>query len=534
MERLPARTKVLTVDMGTSYFKVSLFNHRGELDVLQAVPTPVTCSSGERAEIDAEAFRDCISGAVQNLKRQAGTLDGVKAVSFVTQTNSFALFDRANEPLTPFILWSDARARGEEALLEEFASVALFYQTTGVPQLNHLFLPAKLAWLHRYEQKIVESTARLGLISDYFTWWLTGRWWTEAAAAGLTGLANIHTLDWWREACSIAKISVDRLPRIVRAGTSAGTIKPEVTRDWGLPPDCQLIVGCLDQFGSAMGAGNVAPGSVSETTGTVLATVRCDKFFNPNPKSAIFQGPGFQQGHYYQLTFGELSAGILERYRNAKAPETTFAQLDKLAAGVPRGADGLRLRMDAFQRPVDQFFEGRTERHTRGHEVRAILEAVSGELCRQVRTLTDNVLPARVVAGGGAARSELWLRIKTEALGCPVVAADCQETASRGAALLAPESPQRRACGTSCYPFLNSALDITLMTTFPQRKVALSFLAYSDDAEFFCVGTSIRLAYAGSEVHIATDGDCGSDQNCPQNCRVFKKLTEYAAIPSYS
>jgi LmbE family N-acetylglucosaminyl deacetylase len=45
-----------------------------------------------------------------------------------------------------------------------------------------------------------------------------------------------------------------------------------------------------------------------------------------------------------------------------------------------------------------------------------------------------------------------------------------------------------------------------------QRRVALSLLAHPDDAEFLCVGTLIRLAQAGWEIHIATvaTGDCGS------------------------
>src|SRR5690242_6018586 len=44
------------------------------------------------------------------------------------------------------------------------------------------------------------------------------------------------------------------------------------------------------------------------------------------------------------------------------------------------------------------------------------------------------------------------------------------------------------------------------------RRVALSFLAHPDDAEFLCAGTQIRLADAGWEIHIATatPGDCGT------------------------
>lgn len=50
------------------------------------------------------------------------------------------------------------------------------------------------------------------------------------------------------------------------------------------------------------------------------------------------------------------------------------------------------------------------------------------------------------------------------------------------------------------------------MTNAPTRRVALSLLAHPDDAEMLCVGTLIRLADAGWEIHIATvaAGDCGT------------------------
>lgn len=137
------------------------------------------------------------------------------------------------------------------------------------------------------------------------------------------------------------------------------------------------------------------------------------------------------------MMFSELSAGILERYRNASAPNATFEDLDRLAAAVPPGAMGLKVRGDAFHLDVGEFFLGRTSNHTMGHEVRSILEAVAYELKRHVSELTSGIIPKQVTSGGGAARSWLWQTIKSEVLGCLVVAAECPETASRGAALLA-------------------------------------------------------------------------------------------------
>lgn len=435
--RSHAPEKVLAVDLGTSYFKVGLFNHRGELEVLKSTPVPTTITSDGRVELEVIAFRDCITDAVRSVAKQAGGLHEVRAVSFATQANSFALFDAAYEPLTPFILWSDRRAKDEQSVLSKLVNLPEFYETTGVVDLNHLFLPAKLSWLRRHEPRLTYKTARIAHLSDYLSWWLSGHWSTEAAVAGLTGLANIHSLEWSPAALSVAEIDVQQLPRIVRAGTSAGKVLSEVARAWGLPQHCEFVAGCLDQFASAIGARNTDPGKISETTGTVMATIRCSSSFDRSLKGNVFQGPGFRKGLYYQMLFSELSAGLLERYRNTRVPNLTFAQLDQMAATIPPGSEGLTARADAFHHSLDECFEGRAANHTPAHETRAILEAVANELARQVRALTGGVTPERVFAGGGASRSELWLRIKSEAVGCPVVPVDCDETACRGAAWLA-------------------------------------------------------------------------------------------------
>lgn len=429
---------MLAVDLGTSYFKVGLFNCQANLEVVKSAPVPTTGVSDGHVELDVTAFRSCIAELIRAVASHVGGLQEVGAVSFASQANSFSLFNAANEPLTPFILWSDPRAKDEDnAILEKLAGLPDFYETTGVANLNHLFLPAKIAWLRRSKPQLLADTARIVQLSDYFTWWLAGQWLTEASVAGLTGLANIHRLEWSPVALSIAQVDDEQLPRMVRAGTSAGPLNSELAREWTLPADCELVVGCLDQFASAIGAGNVAPGTLSETTGTVLATIRCAPGFDQDRGTEVFQGPAFRQGLYYQMTFGELSAGLLERFRNSRASGATFAELDEMAATAPRGSAGLRVREDAFHRPLDECFEGRTAEHTTAHEVRAILEAVAAQLARQVRALTGGAPPQRVVAGGGAARSKLWLKIKSDTLGCPVVPADCEESACRGAALLA-------------------------------------------------------------------------------------------------
>jgi sugar (pentulose or hexulose) kinase len=180
------------------------------------------------------------------------------------------------------------------------------------------------------------------------------------------------------------------------------------------------------------------PGAVSETTGTVLATIRCaqgvdDALDTPE----VFRGPAFSDNLYYEMVFSEQSAGILERFRNECAPELGFPKLDCLAAESPKGSRGLQLHPEAYRRDADHLFVGLQPHHSIGDKVRAILEGVADELAGQVRRLCGSSLPEVIHAAGGAAKSDLWLRIKSESLGIPVRAVECEEPTSLGSARLA-------------------------------------------------------------------------------------------------
>jgi xylulokinase len=430
--------KILSIDLGTTLFKFALFDRGGELCGDCRIPPPVAASDNGCMELPADAFADAIAGGISELARvvDAGLAD-VEAVTFATQTNSFVLLDSAERPLTPIILWPDRRAAEIEAEVVERCDLPEFSATTGIPQISLQFMVAKLLWLQRHSPAIWNATNKLCLISDYLTLLLTGKHATEAGAAGLTGLVDIHRCRWWPEMLGRFEIDERRLPAICRAGTELGLIDPAAAKRFGLPGTCRFVVGCLDQYAGAIGAGNVEPGMLSETTGTVLATVRCTDRFMTEPRAGVFQGPGFCEGLYWQMAFGDVSANYLQWYRDQLSDRPEFEQLTALAASIAPGAGGLRAKTGVVLTDLASVFEGMTARHARGHAVRCILETVAAALGEQIRTLCNEATPADVRCAGGAARSDLWLQIKADMLGVPTIATTCPEPTSLGAAMLA-------------------------------------------------------------------------------------------------
>jgi xylulokinase len=431
--------KILTFDLGTTYLKAALFDQEGQLSGLARLPAPVDHPQPGWSQIVPERFRQTIRDAVNRLRADsAGSLSDVAAVSFATQTNSFLLLDAADAPLTPIILWSDERALGLDETVQALAAIAGFYAATGVPVFNHLFMAAKLLHLRRTEPRLWLSARRLCLISDYLTLWLTGWHMTEAGTAGLTGLVDVRRLSWWPPLCEKLELPERWLPQVARAGTDLGPIRPEAAAELGLPEACRFVVGCLDQYAGAIGAGNVAPGSVSETTGTVLSLVRCSEGFAEAASNDVFQGPAFRENPFWQMVFGNRSANLLEAYRNSLPDRPPFETLSELAARTPIGAGGLRIKPDAVPADVAGMFLG-SGSDDRGRAVRAILEAVAVALAAYVDQLCGDARPLEIRSVGGAARSRPWLQIKADVLNLPVAATLCPEGTSLGAALLAAQ-----------------------------------------------------------------------------------------------
>lgn len=427
---------ILVFDLGTTNLKATLFDLEGALLALAHVPTPVSNTRAPHSEVSVAGLDAALLSLARDLQAQApDAYTQVRAVTFSSQTNTFALFDADNEALTPFVVWNDRRATNHTAPLDQLQALPDFYATTGVPGMSAEFMVAKLHWFQQETPELWERVARVALISDYLTWRFTGQFVTEAGAAGLTGLVDIHTADWWPEALAIAGLERDMLSEVARAGTRRGAITPEAAEAFQLPADCQFVVGCLDQYAGAIGAANVMPGGVSETTGTVLATVRCAGAFDATAGSPVFWGPAAEPGRYYEMLFGDISGNLLEAYRNALPDPPDFDTLAQTAEAADQGEWRLPRDLDTPDL-LDHVREWARPR-LRGEAVRAILAGVAAALAEQVDQLCGAKRPAVVHSVGGAARSRIWMRIKADTLGLPMRAVACPEPTSLGAALLA-------------------------------------------------------------------------------------------------
>ncbi len=437
-------THVLTFDLGTTYFKAAVFTDAGRLQALARRATPIEAPEPGWVQIQPHTFKTTIAALCGDLRQQQpDAFNAVRAVSFASQTNSFLLLNGNHQPLTPIIVWTDRRAADQARWIDRFNALPRRYAVTGVPQMDPLFAAAKLHRLRHNEPEVWRAAQRFCLISDYLTLWLTGRHVAAAGAAAMTGLLDIHTLRWWPPALETLGIDPALLPRPARAGADAGPVLPEAAETLGLPPGCRLIVGDLDQYAGAVAAGDVVPGRVSETTGTVLAVVQCRDAFDPQlADHGVFQGPAFDRSLYFRMAFCSLSANLLEAYQRTEAPESTFPELDQLAAQAmtrqPRGALDLAAS-EAGGAPVFRKPPG-----SPGDGALIIMRAVAQRLDQELDRVCGPDRPSRVTCLGGGARSAVWRDLKRQAAGVAMNPAASDEPTSLGAAVFAVSALRQR------------------------------------------------------------------------------------------
>ena len=384
-------TRILTLDLGTTYFKGSLFDHEGQAVAMvrrrlgpglansravarsapsgSAGPSPGSSRSWARREADWASGGRHLCHANQQLPAAGSARSTTDA-------------DHSGPTTVPGRRRTKCRGCWRAWHCRNHGSAGDRPPVHG----RQVVVAAK------HLPEVWSLARRLCLISDYLTLWMTGCHSTEAGAAGLTGLLDVHRLAWWPEACERLAIPRAWLPECVRAGTDLGPIRSGIAASLGLPrlPLRRRLPRsiCRGHRGGQHHRRHLGNHRHGAGHGPVCRSIRR----RTGPRRV--QGPGFAEGTVFQMVFGDVSANLLEAYCNTLPERPGFEELDRAAARVAQGAGGLRVDHAGGRTDAQAMFLGWTDRHGRGHAVRAILEAVAFAWAERIDKLCDGHRPA--------------------------------------------------------------------------------------------------------------------------------------------
>lgn len=442
-----ARDLLLGIDVGTTSIKAAAFTPDG-VPVAAASRACEPIQSGrDRWELELDSCWTGIRGCCADLLAGGLAPQEVAALAVSAQAETVAPLDARGEALRPAIMWLDGRSAREARELAEELGEERLHEVSGQPRVLPMWPATKILWIARHEPRVHAAARWWAQPLDYICFRLTGRMVSEASVYSSSLMLDIGSRTWWTPMLDRVGVAPDQLPELVDGGTVLGGLRAGVADELGLASGTPVVMGGFDQACTALGAGNAVPGAVSESTGTSLAlhsTVEGSSV--PQLGGAVPLHLHVVRGHSFLNASAPTAGAALDWFRKALATDGgSYERFAALAGSVAPGSDGVVVlphlagsvspELDPAARGV---VFGLSTHHTAAHVARAALEGVGFALAEMLdaeRALGAN--PDAINAVGGGSQLDLWLQIKADILGVPVLANEVRDAGALGAAILA-------------------------------------------------------------------------------------------------
>lgn len=446
---------VLGLDMGTSTVKAALFAPDGARVGMQSEEYLLTPDS-QVVEADPELYWSPVVRATRRLLEDFdGRPEQIAAVS--TSTFGESIFPMAADgtPVRPSISWMDNRSDEEARAITERVGAREIQSTSGQADIGPIWPATKFLWMARHEPEAFRRTAKFLLPDDYLLFKLGGEMVAEQTMWGSSLVMDIHRRAWSETLLEAAGVGAGKLPTLTPTGTVIGHVSRECSDATGLSTQTKVVAGAMDQMCSAVGAGNISPGIITESTGTVVALLTTTLApvidFDTRVPCHIHAVPGKYCLLPWSPTGGLVLKWFKDRFCEEEVKRATEEGLDVYdllcqgAAEVPVGSDGLLILphlegagFPEYAPAARGVIFGLTLRHGKPELVRAILESIAYLIRSDVETLARLGVEAdEIRVLGGGAKSALWNHIKADVLNLPVAVPANREGAVLGAAIIA-------------------------------------------------------------------------------------------------
>jgi len=452
---------LLSLDVGTTSVKGVLFDRRGRPVAAAIEEYALDKPARDIVELDCRQYWDGACKVIRHLlDDSAWRCSDIVAVGVTSQGETLIALDASGRPLRPAIVWLDNRSQAQADRIAAEFDIQEVYRTTGQQGIAPTWTATRILWLRENQPEIFREAHKFLLVADYLLYRLTGTFCTDGGLNPSTLYFDITAYRWWARMLQFLGIEAAQLPEVRSSGEIAGKVTPEAASQTGLAAGTPVVTAPMDQICAAVGAGNIAPGMITENTGAALAICATVEGPTYDPQRRVGCFNHAAKGRYVLLPWVQTAGMALRWFRDELGGGLDYDALCREAATVPPGAEGLVFLpylSGAGCPDMDSRARGTFWRidlaHRRAHFTRAVLESVAfvlrqnleflgalGFTCDEVRCL------------GGGSRSELWVQIKADMLNLPCVVMDTEESTALGVAILA-------AVGAGLYPNLPEAID---------------------------------------------------------------------------
>ena len=453
---------LLGVDLGTQTTRVVAFDRRGRRLVAASRPTISHRRGDEGADYHPDelfaAVEDCLAETVAGLPRGVP----IAGLAIASVGESCVLVDAQGRATAPALVWFDRRTEDAGRIIEAKIGRERLFALTG-HRVDPTFGLCKLWWMREHWPEAFAKARRVLNVADWIAFRLSGVAATDLTLASRTLALDAHQRRWSEEILDELGFAPTLFARLTPSGAALGPMTRSISNKLGFAKPPIVAVGGHDHLCGLYAAAAAEAGVLLDSMGTAEAILLA----TPAPlKDPAILAQGFFQGAvatHRELSYigGGLNAsgGAIEWFRTligGAAHEALIAE----AETVRPGSDGVVFLPHLAYAPPPEpdtnargAFVGLTSSAGRASLYRAVLEGLALQVKRMVEALAALPgvgSPRQIRVIGGNSRNALFLSIKANAFGAPLIVMDEPEATALGAALLG-------GVGAGVWPDLDAA-----------------------------------------------------------------------------
>ena len=434
----------LGIDIGGTGCKCVAFSDQGQQLALCYEEYPLPAGA---VNLPPEILTESVFRVIRDCAAQLPNREEIAAITVSSFGESFVAVDEKGDALDDIRMYfGNSDSAAFDALVEKVGPEKFMEICRILPDSSYSL--AKMLYTMEIAPRPVWKFL---FIAGFLSYKLSGRAATDVSLACRSLLYDVRQGEWSEELASAAGIPMDTLPEVVQPGALLGRLLPEVAAKLGIPETAVVVMGTHDQIVNALGAGVENLGDAVDTSGTCECVT---PLFGAIPETLAFQKDNFACVPYLEelgyVTYAyNISAGSVVRwyrdtlgYHLKEAGKSIYDVLNETAPAEPTGLMVLPFLQGMGGTPdVDPkatgLIAGLTTQTRLPDIYRAILEGITFEIRYNMEKLeAGNVRIQRLLACGGGARSSVWLQIKADILGCPIIPVEIEETGAMGSAIL--------------------------------------------------------------------------------------------------
>lgn len=432
------------IDLGTSSLKCIIVDELGAVISSASrdyqFDAPVQGFAQQQTEIWWEACCYCVSKAIAKAGIEPVDIQGV---SFSGQMHGLVMLDSEGQVLYPSILHCDSRSDKQVREIKQVLGSEYIKSHVINPIYTGFLLPS-LLWIRDNEPEIFAEVRHVFMPKDFLRYMMTGEINSDYSDASATLAFDIAAGEWSHDIIKKFDLDISIFPKCFWTDEVTGYVTRKAAEQTGLAEKTPVIAGGGDQIMQAIGNGVYGLDKATINIGSSGQVCYQSDRVIKNPLLSTNTFCGYKNGRW--ITMGAtMTAGLSFKWFNSLFDNVDYRAVDEGISRIEPGSEGLIFlpylngeRTPHANPNLSGMFAGLNLSTNRYHMARSVLEGVTYSLYQCMEACNDLGIDAEsMIASGGGAKSDIWLRIQADVFNKPIKVASVSEQASVGAAIAA-------------------------------------------------------------------------------------------------